>query len=66
MLGLSWEYVSENYFQYESVSKTKINYDPLRKKAKSPFIWEEDFCVSFCDVLTEGEVTPRLPGLQRS
>lgn len=59
MLGLSWEYVSENYFQYKSASKNKINYDPLRKKVK-PFIWEEGFCVSFCDVLTEGEVTPRL------
>lgn len=32
MLDLSWEYVSDNYFQYKSVSKTKISDDPLRKK----------------------------------
>jgi len=34
MLDLSPEFVSENDFQYKSISKTKINYDPSRKKVK--------------------------------
>lgn len=68
MLDPSWKYVSENDFEYKSVSKIRTNDDPWGKKSKikSPLIWEEDFCVPVCDYSAEGEMTPSLPGLRRS